>query len=103
MLKFRKCSIDGCNNMARNRGHRRGTICDKHHNLKYPNHSGKSRDKLKRKLIGVPCQKCGWSLAPRDIHRIIPGSQGGRYTTPYVLVLCPNCHIPTIDWSIEST
>ena len=87
MLPYRKCKIEGCNNMARNRGgQKRGTLCDKHHLRQYP------KWKLKKRLEKLPCQKCGWNLAPCDIHRIIPGSQGGKYTTDNVIVLCPNCH-----------
>ena len=95
-----KCSIESCNNKRHNRGggflH---TLCSKHHRLKYNlkpkainRIRGNSTKRFKKRYFGVPCQFCGWNSTPCDIHRIIPGSLGGKYTTDNVMVLCPNCH-----------
>jgi 5-methylcytosine-specific restriction endonuclease McrA len=94
MLKYRKCKIEGCNNLGRNRGlTKRGTLCEKHHYLKYPNKiKGNTHKRLKKRLSGVPCQNCGWGETACDLHRIVPATEGGRYTTDNVVVLCPNCH-----------
>jgi hypothetical protein len=95
-----RCKTKDCSNIGHlhytyNGKKYRSNLCDKHHKEKYDmkqRNRGNSRDRLKKKLFGVPCQKCGWSHAPCDIHRIIPGFKGGRYTTDNVIVLCPNCH-----------
>lgn len=39
-----------------------------------------------------PCNRCGWGESFCDLHRIIPGKDGGKYVKDNVEVLCPNCH-----------
>lgn len=94
MQKFKKCKIENCKNLARNRGGgKRGTFCEKHHCLNYPNKfKGNGYEKIKNRLSGVSCQRCGWGESACDLHRIIPGNEGGKYTTDNIIVLCPNCH-----------
>lgn len=43
----------------------------------------------KNKLRKSACERCGWSEARCDLHRIIPG---GPYTEENTITLCPNCH-----------
>jgi len=44
-------------------------------------------------IIGhLPCELCGWNEATRDIHHIVPVSQGGTNTLCNIIVLCPNHH-----------
>jgi len=43
-------------------------------------------------LTRQPCWLCGWHYTRCHRHRIIPGSQGGKYRKDNILVGCPNCH-----------
>lgn len=50
-------------------------------------------DKKAKKKIEKTCYFCGednYSLL--DCHRILPGSEGGKYTDYNTLVICSNCH-----------
>lgn len=40
----------------------------------------------------LPCVICGWQEAPRDVHHIIPVSQGGKNDPSNLVTLCPNHH-----------
>ena len=98
------CSVNGCKNLAKykrttKKGERRySKLCSTHNNHKYGYthpRKGNSLERRKKKLkesLGVSCQICGWKKAPCDLHRIIPGKDGGKYTTDNIMVLCPNCH-----------
>ena len=94
-----RCTFPGCNNPAM-KSHKRkagGWYCDiyclTHHRKKYNMRMGsKDRSGNLKGLSSKPCEKCGWHEARCDLHRIIPGSKGGRYTKENVQVLCPNCH-----------
>lgn len=52
----------------------------------------RQEERLRNLLSGNPCQVCGWNKANCDLHRIIPGNKGGKYTEDNIIVLCPNCH-----------
>lgn len=43
---------------------------------------------------GRKCEQCGWGLVPEalNVHRLLPGRYGGKYTNKNVIILCPNCH-----------
>ena len=84
-----ECIVRGCDRPQRNKGNHKGkrvygTLCQSHYNLK------------KR---GIPvnyidinkCYYCGEQI-PCDIHRIIPGKDGGKYEIGNVISACPNCH-----------
>jgi hypothetical protein len=46
-----------------------------------------------RKRFVGRCTLCGSrDFASLDAHRILPGSEGGRYQWANLLVLCANCH-----------
>lgn len=47
---------------------------------------------LYKRLQHLPCQICGWQEATRDIHHIIPVSQGGTNKEENLIVVCPNHH-----------
>ncbi len=47
---------------------------------------------LQRILGHLSCEICGWNDSTRDIHHILPVSQGGKNTLDNVIVLCPNHH-----------
>lgn len=40
----------------------------------------------------LPCELCGWEVAPRDIHHIVPIREGGTNDAGNLITLCPNCH-----------
>jgi len=42
-----------------------------------------------------PCERCGWSEAPCDRHRLAPMD---GYSEGNVVVLCPNCHREVTFW-----
>jgi 5-methylcytosine-specific restriction endonuclease McrA len=94
------CIYSGCNNKRRGKGYgKTGPLCEKHHRQRYPRklkRSSNSMDLFKkktRKKDGFKkCFFCGWNKDILDLHRIIPGSQGGKYKLDNVKALCPNCH-----------
>jgi hypothetical protein len=94
-----KCVFVGCENPALKTHKRKdgGWYCDKfcqkHHRSEYGMRIG-GKDKA-RDLMGLsekPCEICGWHEARCDLHRVLPGSEGGKYTRENVRVLCPNHH-----------
>jgi len=48
--------------------------------------------KLQDILKELPCENCGWNIGPRDVHHIIPVSEGGKNEFDNLITLCPNCH-----------
>ena len=96
---YPKCTFPNCNQKAM-QSHRRksggwycDSFCQRHHRLKYGMRMG-GKDKI-RDLKGLsekPCEICGWHEARCDLHRVLPGSKGGKYLKENVRVLCPNCH-----------
>lgn len=82
----KKCRIEGCGNLARNKGKYKGmtlygNTCTRHHKTTNRNHHS-SIDNSK-------CEQCGWDKAFCDRHRLDPKS---GYHPSNVKVLCPNCH-----------
>lgn len=50
-------------------------------------------DKKIRKLAEGQCRICGMQeYATLDVHRILEGSKGGRYTEDNTVVVCVLCH-----------
>jgi hypothetical protein len=50
-------------------------------------------DKKLKKRVCKKCHFCGeddYDLL--DVHRIVPGSEGGRYIKSNTVVCCSNCH-----------
>jgi predicted restriction endonuclease len=47
---------------------------------------------LYKQLQHLPCEICGWKEATRDIHHILPVSEGGTNELSNLIVLCPNHH-----------
>ena len=39
-----------------------------------------------------PCRLCAYDRLPPDIHRVIPGANGGRYVLGNMVPLCARCH-----------
>ena len=86
----RKCSVEGCENLCRNKGFYNhkvfyDNVCWKHHKKRIASHHGGSNSYISN----TKCQNCGWDLAFCDRHRINPNL---GYTPINVKVLCPNCH-----------
>lgn len=104
-----KCQEPGCENNAElsNRAYHKDyyrKVCSKHKRLKYgmPTSSKRQREYFHKIKKGI-CVICGWK-GPCDIHRIVHGNAGGRYTRGNVVEICPNCHrlehqgLMKIDW-----
>lgn len=54
------------------------------------------------KLSSKGCYFCGESNYDLlDAHRVIPGSDGGKYNDHNILVLCSNCHRRTHTGAIR--
>lgn len=54
---------------------------------------GKKSKKQIAKLFEKKCYLCGTeNYEILDAHRIIPGSDGGKYNWFNMLVICSNCH-----------
>ena len=47
---------------------------------------------LARVLKELPCEICGWNETTRDVHHIIPVSEGGKSAMSNLIVVCPNHH-----------
>jgi len=45
-----------------------------------------------RILANTFCEICSWNETNRDLHHIIPVSQGGKTTLDNIISLCPNHH-----------
>lgn len=90
--KRRKCQIEGCKKLGRNKGFYKGKIrydrfCEFHHRLRYgSNDFGKN---IMNQIPNDRCEVCGWDKGFCDRHR--KNSKLG-YTKENVKVLCPNCH-----------
>lgn len=53
----------------------------------------KKIDKKQFKLTEGKCRICKEPFyATLDVHRMIPGSAGGKYTKDNVVCICANCH-----------
>lgn len=90
-----KCICKGCRRVVLKKTSWNGSIwksnyCAKHY-ATMRQRLNKDRMRLKRTLNTEKCSKCGWA-GPCDLHRIHPGSKGGKYVKENVVVLCPNCH-----------
>ncbi len=103
------CSFEGCDRPKGKRGKKRtgeqkyGKYCYRHHTEIYDKtraermrkwhklnpHRLTYEERKKNKLRKSACERCGWSEARCDLHRIIPG---GPYTEENTITLCPNCH-----------
>lgn len=50
-------------------------------------------DKKSKKKADGECKFCGESdYAVLDVHRIVPGEEGGRYTEHNTVTVCACCH-----------
>lgn len=50
-------------------------------------------NKSHKKLADKKCFFCGnKEYCTLDVHRIVPGSEGGRYTENNTVTSCSNCH-----------
>lgn len=83
----RKCRVEGCEKLTRNKGFYKGKIrygstCQKHHGYK-----GDLKEKMS--IENKVCEICGWDKSYCDRHRVKPEL---GYTVSNVKVLCPNCH-----------
>lgn len=94
----RKCQVEGCENLGgyvrirkRDGSVARRKWCNKHTSsfIKIPV-KPRSHGKFK-KLNCSKCMICDW-VGPCDVHRIIEGSEGGKYVFGNMLSVCPNCH-----------
>jgi hypothetical protein len=91
ILKRRKCLVEGCIKLTRNKGAYRGktrydNVCEFHHK-RTEKYRGEWR--IRQKIENKFCENCGWDRAYCDRHRIVPKL---GYIRENVKVLCPNCH-----------
>lgn len=96
-----KCEIEDCDNFTEARKYKSGfstyrKICQTHRKKKKDGKGkctrGGRRRVWFRECSQLPCSQCGWNKSYCDRHRIIPGSEGGKYIKENVIPLCPNCH-----------
>lgn len=92
-LKNCICSI--CNNPFQSINTKAKYCSDKckhkHYRLLIYTEEGATR-RLQFVLLHFPCMRCKWAEGPRDVHHIIPVSEGGKNTMMNLITLCPNCH-----------
>lgn len=62
------------------------------HRCKQRNANNKRYTKYNKVLTLLPCEICGWNKASRDVHHIVPISDGGSNEVSNLISLCPNCH-----------
>lgn len=59
-------------------------------------------NKSHKKLAEKKCFFCGNDdYCTLDVHRIVPGSEGGRYTQHNTVTSCSNCHRKIHDGKIK--
>lgn len=59
-------------------------------------------DKKIRKMADRRCKFCGEEeYCTLDVHRIMPGEDGGRYENLNVVTCCSNCHRKVHDGKIR--
>jgi len=97
----RKCEWEGCGNLGdihkkvvRKNGDLkvyRRNLCTTHKRIAYKLIDWNSPNKMKKSGEFNKCSRCGWE-GPCDVHRIKPGTMGGKYCKTNVTSLCPNCH-----------
>lgn len=85
----RKCSVEGCGRKHTALGLCRSHYFIQHQQRQLGNHRGGA---LSRMLALWPCQLCGYSKMKSNIHRLVPGSQGGKYHAGNMVALCVRCH-----------
>jgi len=85
----RRCSVEGCLKKNDARG-----LCSSHYQQQYrPRRRGEHRGNTAKQLLSRwPCQLCCYDRLPCDVHRLIPGPQGGTYRPPNIVALCVRCH-----------
>ena len=91
MYDKKKCIVDGCLSMRRNKGlidgkRFYGNLCDYHHRSHRDNDMARH---IKQRIPNIECEVCGWNKAFCDRHRLNPKL---GYTQENIKVLCPNCH-----------
>jgi hypothetical protein len=96
-----ECVEPGCDRPRAKKGWQNGkqrykAYCAHHYGKLFDRRTGGHRthrltyeERRKAKLRKDACERCGWSEARCDLHRIIPG---GPYTEENTITLCPNCH-----------
>lgn len=63
----------------------------------FERHGTRNPNQLKRLFMRQrwgteACWRCGWNEAHTDVHRVVPGKDGGKYHIENRIFLCPNCH-----------
>jgi hypothetical protein len=85
----------GCNNIFKAK-YSEAKYCSQSCKLKVYRRLQKSKEAsiatFYRILTDTPCEICGWNETNRDLHHIIPVSQGGKTTLDNIVSLCPNHH-----------
>jgi hypothetical protein len=99
--KKERCQVEGCGNLGdvhkkfvyQNGDVRvyRRNLCCTHRKKKYEIVRWNEPNSAKESGEFNECSRCGWE-GPCDVHRIKPGSLGGKYSKTNVASLCPNCH-----------
>lgn len=85
----RWCTVPGCP-----RPHRAKGYCMKHYqNRLQPRSKGEGRGgRLLAIVKDQPCQLCNYNTMRSHVHRLVPGSKGGKYRKGNVVALCARCH-----------
>lgn len=83
----RKCTIEGCERLGRNKGFYKGKI--RYGNTCETHHKSIPKGFFRYDIPNDKCMNCGWDKAKCDRHRLVPGN---GYTIENVKILCPNCH-----------
>lgn len=88
-LPKKQCSVSGCL-----RPHQAKGLCSVHYISAFRRQSrglgiGSS---LRKILSSWPCQLCGYAKMPSDVHRLVPGAEGGAYVAGNIVALCCRCH-----------
>jgi hypothetical protein len=97
-MENRRCKLEGCSNLGEVNKRPNGKVyrrplCSTHKRKKYNKLANNRRERIDKfkKQNGNSCKLCGW-IGPCDVHRIVPGAQGGWYTAGNMILICPNCH-----------
>lgn len=83
------CTVDGCAKPHRSKG-----LCITHYLLarrKAASPEG-AGSKAKDWIGSQPCALCGYDKMRSDVHRVVPGTEGGAYVLGNMVPLCARCH-----------
>ena len=92
---MKKCTCIYCNNIFESKSTKAkycSSTCKSKHYRQLMSTEQAGTRKLQNILLTFSCENCKWQEGPRDVHHILPVSEGGKNELSNLITLCPNCH-----------